>query len=65
MKLPPKGATVNWRDRKGRGVFSGTVLSTRTTKTGRVWVQVQASPKNRGGYAGQKSIRASQVEEIG
>lgn len=62
MQLPKIGITVLWTDRKkGVGIGRGKVLSIRTTKTGRVWVQVQVIPYKEGDYSGQKSIRATKI----
>ena len=61
MSLPKLGTVVRWADSK-KGVGKGKALSIRTTKTGRVWVQVQVIPSTEGGYAGQRSVRATQIE---
>ena len=62
VKVPEAGEKIRWADPK-QGSREGVVVSTRVTpRTGKVWVQVQCIPSKKGDYAGQKSVRASQIE---
>ena len=59
------GEEVRWFDRKGV-TRRGTVLSVRTTsRTGKVWAQVQVKPCVKSSYAGQKSIPVQKLEVKG